>query len=279
MAQHTISEATMVRIMEGTTRIDSDLPRWARRNNPIVRRQLGLHWKTLPLELLSWLKLLAVQIFIILLAVPFPILYSLVMPIVTVSIIAIPAALATYAKIMLDIASQSSAAVVAERENFTLPLLLATPYSARQILFSKMAASLWRHLDSLALVLMAHVLVGLPIVVMQFTTFYPSSEENPWLTALGVSATLLVCFIRLLLEPVMIGSLGVFVGTLTGPRVVATISTASLGTAYFILINLPRLFTLPWQTRLIVELVLPLVLPLIIIWACLTLAAHTLRRD
>ena len=48
--------------------LDTSLPAWARRSNPIVRRQLGIYWKTLPLELSQWLKVLGGEMLLVVVA-------------------------------------------------------------------------------------------------------------------------------------------------------------------------------------------------------------------
>src|SRR5687768_12417195 len=106
VAQSAITDPVVLRILEGTARIDHSLPSWARRNNPIVRRQLGIYWKTLPLELGMWVKLLLFQAGSVLLAIPFPVLYSLIMPVVTVSVLLLPMVFMLYVQVLYNVTSQ-----------------------------------------------------------------------------------------------------------------------------------------------------------------------------
>src|SRR5690606_26900142 len=80
-------EPALLRLMEGVGELDTSLPYWARRSNPIVRRQLGIYWKTLPLELSHWLKILGGEMLLVIVAGLLPSVYTFIMPVVTVSVL------------------------------------------------------------------------------------------------------------------------------------------------------------------------------------------------
>jgi hypothetical protein len=278
VTQHALIDPILVRIMEGTSRIDSGLPTWARRSNPIVRRQLGIYWKTLPLELWQWVKVLLFQSALVLLAVPVPVLYSFIMPVVTVSIILVPIVIVSYAQVLFNVTNQSVTGIYEEQRNNTLQLLLITPVSLRHILFSKVAASIWRQMDNLSLAVMTHVLLTLPLLILHYASVF-SPDDEPLLTALAIILALMSGMARLFLEPVMVGAIGVMIGACTSPRVLAVIVACALNGSYFLFINLPRLMPMSWSVRLVIEIGLPLVLPVVIAWLALSAAEAMLRRD
>ena len=265
-------------MMQGQNQIDLGLPPFARRSHPVVRRELGIYWKTLPLELSLWARLLATQAAVVLLAIPFPILYSFVMPVVTVSILLMPIAFVAYAQLLLQIVMLSVRSVLDERQNNTLQLILVTPISLQTVLYSKLAASVWRQLDNLGMVMLAHVLLGLPLIVLQNAGMY-SPSANSGLTALSIILALVASLARLFLEPMMTGAIGLLMGATASPRIVAVIGASSLVGMYFLLINLLRLLPLPTPLRLMVEIALPLLLPALITLGALAATVRILRSD
>lgn len=265
-------------MIEGHSRIDMELPPWARRSHPVVRRELGIYWKTLPLEIGLWARLLAAQAGLVILAIPFPILYSFVMPVVTVSILLMPIAFFVYGQLLLSVILLSASSILDERHNNTLALILVTPMTLESVLYSKLAAAVWRQLDNLGLIMLCHVLLGLPLLVLQNAGNY-SQDGNNGLTALAIILALVVNLIRLFIEPMMVGALGLLLGASTSPRIIAVIGASGLTGMYFLLINLPRLIALPIPVRLIVEIVLPLILPVLIGLGALAATARILRSD
>jgi hypothetical protein len=85
--------------------------------------------------------------------------------------------------------------------------------------------------------------------------------------------------VRLFLEPIMVGSVGLMIGTIVSPRIVALMVAATLNSAYFFFVNLPRLFDLSYSMRLIIEIALPLIVPVLVTWVSLRMAAHVIQRD
>ncbi len=274
----TLIEPVVLRMIEGNNRIDMELPPWARRSHPVVRRELGIYWKTLPLEIGQWTRILAAQAGLVILAIPFPLLYSFVMPVATVSILLMPVAFFAYGQLLLNIILMSVSSILDERQNNTLTLLLVTPITLDSVLYSKLAASVWRQLDTLGLVMLAHVLLALPLLVLQNATYY-GQDGSSGLTALVIILSLVTNLARLFIEPLMVGALGLLLGASTSPRIVAVIGAAGLTGMYFLLLNLPRLVPLSIPARLLLELALPLALPLLIGLAALAATAHILRRD
>lgn len=279
MTHAVLDPPALRRLVERSQPLDQTLPPWARRSHPVAKRQLGIYWKTLPLEVGLWVRLLLLQAGLVLAAIPFPLLYSLVMPIVTVSIILVPCAFYLYGQVLFNIARQSAAAIFDERRSHTLALLLVTPLPLHEILLSKIAAAIWRGLDNLSLVLTAHVFFSLPILVLHYANLFAAEQLDPLLTAGAIIAALALHMARLFVEPVLVGAVGVLIGACLSPRIAAEIVAVTLGAAYFVFVNLPRLLPLSPLARLLVETALPLLLALVLAAGALALALRLLRRS
>jgi hypothetical protein len=272
------SEPTLLRLMQNDSGIDNALPAWARRSNPIVRRQLGIYWKTLPLEVSYWLRVVGIEIVIVIVAVFAPALYTFIMPVVTVSVLLIPFVFYTYGQVLFRVATQAANAAYDELHNHTLALLLVTPLPHEHILLSKLAASIWRQADNLSLVIIGHILLSLPVLILQYATIY-SPEDTPVVTSLAVILAMLASLARLVLEPLLVGAIGIVAGVTTAPRILTNIIAVTVAAAYFVFINLPRLLDLSFEARLLVDIVLPLVLPGLLAYGLLRLAGWLLSRD
>jgi hypothetical protein len=258
--------------------LDERLPEWARRSNPIVRRHLGIYWKTLLPEVRPLLTLYLVQVLLIALSYPFPLLFDLAMPMITASIILLPLAIYIYGRLLIAIGSSAAETIVDEQKKDTLTLMRVTPIPLRDILLSKMSASIWRQVEDIGLLLMAALAFSLPLLILQYASVWPL-EAYPVVArgamALGLAASLL----RLLVEPVMVGAIGIMAGAVLPWRTWARASATALILFYFLLINLPRRIPMDWEMRGIIEIVLPLVLPVIIAWIAFRIAHHALTRD
>jgi hypothetical protein len=271
-------DPALLRLMEGVGELDPSLPYWARRSNPIVRRQLGIYWKTLPLDISQWLKILGVEIGLVVLAAVFPALYTFIMPVVTVSVLLIPLVFGLYAQMLFNIAIQATSAAYREVHNNTLSLLLVTPLPREHILFSKLAASIWRQADNLSLVIIGHVLLSLPVLILQYATSY-TPEDNAFLTSGAIILALAANLARIFLEPILVGAIGLLAGVATSPRILANIVAVTVSAAYFLFINLPRLLDLPFAGRVAVDILIPLLLPGLLAYGLLRLAGWLLARD
>ena len=278
MAHPMTIEPGLLRLMEGVGELDTALPAWARRSNPIVRRQLGIYWKTLPLELSQWLKILGGEMLVVLLAAGLPVVYTFIMPVVTVSVLLIPLVFVVYGQLLLNVTLYATSATYTEVHNNTLALLLVTPLPREHILFSKLAASIWRQSDNLSLVVIGHVLLSLPVLILQYATLY-SPEDNALLTSGAIMLALAANLARLFLEPVLVGAIGIVAGVTTSPRILANIVAVTVSGAYFLFVNLPRLIDLPFGARLVVDVLLPVTLPLVFAYGLLRLAGWLLGRD
>jgi hypothetical protein len=92
-------DAAALRIKQTfTSEIDRSLPRWARRTNPVVRRDLGSYWKTLTPDMALVLRIYLVQVALILVSFVFPVTFILLMPTVTVTLVLLPIGVVMYAQ-------------------------------------------------------------------------------------------------------------------------------------------------------------------------------------
>lgn len=278
MAHPMTIEPALLRLMEGVGELDTSLPVWARRSNPIVRRQLGIYWKTLPLELGQWLRILGGEMLVVLLAAAFPVVYTFIMPVVTVSVLLIPLVFGLYGQTLFNVALHAANAAYSELHNNTLSLLLVTPLPREHILFSKLAASIWRQADNLSLVVIGHVLLSLPVLILQYATLY-SPEDNALVTSGAIILALVANLARLFLEPVLVGAIGILAGITTSPRILANIVAVTVSSAYFLFINLLRILDMPFGVRLIVDVILPVLLPAVLAYGLLRLSGWLLGRD
>ena len=85
--------------------------------------------------------------------------------------------------------------------------------------------------------------------------------------------------LRVMIEPIMVGALGVLIGAAIPSRISAMVTTIIITAAYFLLINLVRFAQLDELGRLVVEIVLPILFPVIITYFSLRVATTLLTRD
>ena len=275
MAQSTLSTTKSPFWPEFTPTIDRRLPFWARRSNPIVRRHLGIHWKVLPLESDLLIRLLLIQMAVIVVSIPLPILLPLLFTILPVSLVILPFVLFSYGQLLLRVGSFTIRMIVDEQHNNTLALLRATPFSLRHILYSKAAAGVWRQVEDLGLIILGTAALTLPVIGLQYAAYWPLEEANVISRValiLGVGTSVA----RLFLEPAMIAACAIAIGTIIPSRTPALISLAGLGFFYFLFLNLLRLLPMTPEMRIVVEFVLPVILPALMTLGAFRLAEHVL---
>jgi hypothetical protein len=258
--------------------IDRGLPEWARRSNPIVRRHLGEYWKMMALDITVLARLFVLNGVVVLLSLPFPFLLTVLMPTVTVSFVLLPTGFVLYGQSLVMIGIISAIAVSDERRNGSLDLLRVCPRPLHQVLYSKVAAAVWRQLENLTLIITTLALFSLPLLIIMYDMTV-SMIDNPVLMRVTVMLALASSLVRILLEAVMVGAIGTMVGASTSMRAPAVIATVLLTAAYFVFINLFRLVHMGMEARLFVEIFLPLILPSLIIPLCFRAAVHMLTRD
>lgn len=285
--------ATQRRLAQLTpiTPAEESLPYWSRSTNPIVRRHLGLYWRTLPPELRPVLLISLAWVGIMLLNALVPSLANYTLVTVVVSLVIIPAAALVYGHILLTVAIQSADMMQEEKRNNTLNLLRATPMTLEQLLLGKVSAALWRRMEDWVLINYAVAFANTPL----YYAFYGRVwlvDEAPFLFPVAVTGAMAVALLRLMLEPMMVGVIGVFVGTITPYRNTAISLSVALSVAYFGLLwllgqvsgaygEVTRRSFVPPNHGLIILLdyVLPLALPLLISAGLLRLTAYLITRD
>jgi hypothetical protein len=275
-----LEETAVVRLIATRQEsMDRALPEWARRSNPVVRRHLRSYWKTIMPDARQIGRWLLAQSGLALLTLPFPWLLTLIMPAVTVSLFLLPVAFALYARNVIGAALFAAEWTAQERRNQTLDVMRVTPRPLSRILASKASAAVWRQVEDLNVVVIAAALLTMPVLIVEYGILY-GREAGGWHTAIGVIAGMFASCARILLEPAMAASVGVFLGAVTPPiRYSAGIMTAALMAGYFALINLARLLPLDFWARLAVESLLPVILPAAIAITALGGAASALECE
>jgi hypothetical protein len=268
------------------------LPFWTRSTNPIVRRHLGLYWRTLPPELLPVLKIMAGWALILFVgALMLDVLYFALIVLI-VSVIVLPVATLMYAHILLDIAVRASDMMQEEKRNNTLNLLMATPMSLQQILLGKVAAAMWRRMEDWTLITYAVALAAPPLFFSMYIDIWQNSVY-PLAMPLAVMGGLVVSLLRLVLEPLMVGMIAVSIGALVPYRNTAISLAVVLSAAYvaimWLISQLPiaRGMALRDGTRIqpdyfmvvLIDFVLPIAVPALVTWLLLRVTVNLLRRD
>lgn len=257
---------------------DRRLPAWARRSNPIVRRHLGIHWKVLPLESELLIRIVLVQVGLIAASLVIWHILPLLFTVLPVAMVLLPFAFFAYGRVLLNIGIYATRMIVDEQHNNTLALLRTTPITLPRILYSKAAASVWREIEDLSLIIIGAAILTLPVIGLQYATYW-AFEELTLVSRAALVLGLVVSIVRLFIEPVMIAALAILVGSVVPVRTPALLSVAGISFFYFLLINLLRLLPMSPEMRVIVEFVLPVLLPLIITLGAFRLATFLLTRD
>lgn len=258
--------------------IDQGLPAWARRSHPIILRHLGTYWKTFTPDVNALTRMFGVLAIVTLCTALIPILYTLLIPTATVSLIMLPLAGWVYASLLYNVGSFAASSVSTERQHDTLDILRSTPFTMREILLSKGASAIWRYIDDLNLVTLIVLLTSLPLLLILYNSLMVDSV-NPLVIAAVVIAALASLTVRIFLETVMFAALGLLMGATNFGRSAAIVSTMLVGLAYVIMINGARALPLDVGLRVLIEVVLPVALPLTVTAGCVLLTTHLLQRD
>jgi len=261
--QPTRKEAARSYVMTGRdVVIDQNLPTWARRSNPIVRRELGQYWKRLFPNLTLLSRVVGVQaLFILLMPVGF--LMTITLPIAVVSVLVIPVAVFLYGRTAVGAINAAAGAMVGAQNNHTLDLLRVSLVPLDHILLGKVAASLWQQMEDIDLILLAAMIGGVPMLTVYY--FAPLGVDE---ATLGVRVLALlgvaVLPMRILLEPFMLGALAVAAGTVSTTRAGAVVTVTALGVFYYVLTLIPYAARLPNAVMFLLTVALPVALPLLV---------------
>jgi hypothetical protein len=269
------------------------LPGWARRTNPLVRRHLGGHLPS-PVEIRPLLRWLVVQVgLIVIWGLSAPSLHAvalglgqitLALPValplyltLIAAVLVYPFSLVFYAHVLFSVGRAAFAAIYDELRQDTLSLLRVTPFSLNEIFLGKIAAGIWQQMDNLESLLRPATILLFPPLLISTGLAWPMLDE-PLSGVILMLVGMAVSVARIGLELLMIGALGIAVGTLAGFRFAGVFITGLLGATYFVLLNLLRLLPLGAPLRLLVEYGLPVLLPLVIIRIALSVAARQVDR-
>ena len=282
-----------------------NLPYWARATNPIVRRHLGLYWRTLPPEFEPIFYITGFWVVSLLLGIIFPFITDLATTVIVVSVLVIPVGMIFYLRSLFSVAANSAAVMADEIRNNTMQLLMSTPMSLDQIFLGKVAASIWRKMDDLILIVQGAAIFGPPLIIMHYAGLFPLRESGP-LTYVLIIAMSIVSIVRLVLEPLMFGMVGVGIGAFVPFRSIAMTSSVAFVAFYFLLmimlqqLNLDYLvaamdaaaaateltldlanlrFALAMVVTVLIELVLPLALPYFLIRLVIGLLTRQMRAS
>lgn len=276
--QNVSTKAALIREMsQARAYIDSNLPPWARRSNPIVRRHLGSFWRVIPPQIEPIIQWYLIQSAVVLLTVPLQLLFTLLLPLVLISLTVLPITLVYYGRTLYDLASDASRSMVSEVEDHTLQLLMATPMSPREILLSKIAGAMWRQSDPMAILLSVATFTQMPALTLIYINAWPMKDYGI-LPQILVVIVFAASIIRIPLEMFMISAIGQYIGATTPGRGTAAATTLACVVFYFALLNVPRLFALPPLMVILFEGVLPVVMPLLVAW-CLLIVTERLIAD
>ncbi len=238
--------------------IDTNLPHWARRSNPIVKRELGGYWKVLPPDPAFYIKLVSIDA-VLLFLVPTQVLLGVTQPLAGIALVAIPALLFMYTRALFTVVDSCATSIVRAHQNNTLDLVRVSDLPLSQILLGKIAASVWRGLDDIAVTLFGIGLLAGPLLLLQYVAF--SAYSVP-LSRVGILLSLVAVLLRLILEPFMVGAVAQLVGSWLKTRATAVTVTLVLAAFYYAMLTVPRVAALPWAARVFIEAVLPVLLPL-----------------
>lgn len=277
-ATHFNREALLRAFVNDIYLLDSSLPSWARRRHPIVKRHLGLYWRIMPPQWEPIVRWFLIESGLVLLTIPAPFLFTILLPLVLVSMAVLPGALFYYGRMLYDLAGDTSRQMVAEIENHTLGLLLATPVPRREILLAKMAGSLWKQSEPFGLLMAFASMSQVPSLFLLYANLYPPADWGvaPQLLTVGAFAGSLI---RIPLEMIMTAALGLYIGTVTRGKGAAAASTIGSVGFYFLLVNIVRLIPMGPGMRFVVDALLPCVTAPLAAFALLLATERTLSAE
>lgn len=256
--------------------LDRDLPYWARRSNPVVRRELGAFWKRLLPDFTLLARVLLAQVFLLML--PFQFLMTLTMPITVVAVFTLPVLLFLYLRVLLVTLNSAAEAIVNARANHTLDLLRVTLIPLEHIVLGKIAASVWQRIDDLDLVLLGVAAFAMPFLAVTHMALLPPNVMH-WDVRLLVMGALLVLPLRLLLELFMMAAVAVAFGTVLPSRAGVVTSVGGAMVFYYLFMIAPLMMFRTLPVQLALEVLLPLGVPLLVSLLAVRFAVWRIRHN
>lgn len=259
--------------------MDKSLPLWARRSNPIIRRQLGAYWRVFPPELrpiVTWI--IVYTLFLALTLTGSDFLYILFVPFALVSMILFPGVLFLYIRSLSQIASDSAEAMVTEYTHDSLTLLRTTPFTGMEIILSKIAGSIWRRMDDLQdTTSYTRTLGGMAILGFYIIQFSPVNHPN--VAQVLALPMLLASLVRVPLEMTMVACVATMLGAYTKSKSSAVTATLIFTFFYFLLLTLLRFIGWGWTWQWVIDALIPVVLPIAISFGALKMTLHVVEAD
>ncbi len=259
--------------------LDKSLPLWARRSNPIIRRQLGAHWRVFPPELRPiavWIGYYTAFLAISLTGADF--IFIFFIPFALVSAVVFPAILYLYIRSLGQVIADSATAMVTEYTHDSLTLLRTTPFDTMEIILSKISGAVWRRMDDIQdITTYTRTMGGMVILGSYIILFSPA--DHPHVAQFLSLPMLIASLVRVPLELVMVASIATMLGAYTKSRNSAVLATTIFAFFYFLLLLLIRFLGWHWSVQWVIDAVLPVVLPIGIIYASLRLTQKAIESD
>lgn len=259
--------------------LDKSLPLWARRSNPIIRRQLGAHWRVFPPELRPiaiWIGYYIAFLALSLTGADF--IFIFFIPFALVSAVVFPAILYLYIRSLGQVIADSATAMVTEYTHDSLTLLRTTPFNTMEIILSKISGTVWRRMDDLQdITTYTRTMGGMVILGSYIVLFNPANQPH---VAQFLSLPMLIAsLVRVPLELVMVASIATMLGAYTKSRNSAILATTIFAFFYFLLLLLFRFLGWHWSVQWVIDAVLPIVLPIGIIYGSLRMTQKAIESD
>lgn len=262
-------------ITQRDVEMDSFLPVWARRSNPVVRRELGLFWKRLFPDMTLISKIIIGEMLLILLPIQF--LLTVTLPIAMLGVVMLPALVFLYGRIMLTVVNAAAVSIVNATNNNTLDLLRVTPLSAKQIVLGKIAASVWQRVEDLDLILIGGIIFSLPFWVIHYVGAVPADEVTLFMRFITMIAIVHLP-LRAMLEPFMFAAVALAAGAALPTRAAAVITAFSFMVFYYLALFIPLAAPLAFGVQFLLEIVLPILIPILVIAGAVRFAIWQIER-
>lgn len=257
--------------------VDTYLPTWARRSNPVVRRHLGMNWKVSPPEWDVLLNIYLLQVGMVVISF-IPLVFNLTAALSVSAILLLPLAFGGYVRLMAGVARDSAHMMADEVREDNIKLLRITTLPLRTILMSKVAACVWKRAELFTLILWAAVMFSLPVLLVEVAGIV-RPETYPLFSRAVILFAVTGSIARLFFEPMMVGAVGMLIAAIMPYRTASATWGIAFTAVYFLLVNLPRLLVLPPEAAVMVYYVLPVVVPLLVMLLALRAAEWALTRD
>jgi len=257
--------------------IDAGLPMWARRSNPVVRRELGAFWKRLLPDMNLVSKIVGFQV-LLLLVMPIQFVMTLTLPVAMLAVVLMPVVLFFYARVLLSVVNTAATSITAASNNYTLDLLRVTPIPLPRIILGKIAASVWQSIEDIDLVVLGLAIFSLPFLTIHYLDS-GTMQDTMYAMRLVAIAGLITLPIRALIEPFMFSAMAIAMGSALPTRAAAVVSTLGLMVFYYLMLFIPLTAPLGIGLRVFLEIVLPLLLPCLLTFASLMFALWYIERN